>query len=99
MTNRRWQISRRTLLRGIGASLALPFLDAMRPLKAFGGESAVKPPVRMACMYFPNGVWEKTWVPQKAGAAHEVPVALPPLAKPKEDFLVLSRLHKPTSPH
>ena len=71
MSQKTWQISRRTMLRGMGAALALPFLEAMAPVgRAFGASlpTAAKPPVRMACIYFPNGVWTKSWIPETAGA-------------------------------
>jgi len=84
-------LSRRTFLRGAGASLGLPLLDVMTP--AFG-ESKASPPVRMSCIYFPNGMWEKDWIPAKAGADYELPFALQPLAPHKDDVLVLTGLDK-----
>lgn len=85
------ELSRRTFLRGAGVSLGLPLLDAMTP--AFGAVAA-PPPVRMACLYFPNGVWEKDWVPSTSGAGYELPSALQPLAPHRDDVLVLSGLDK-----
>ena len=87
------RLSRRTFLRGAGAALGLPLLDAMRPLRAFGAAGG-SPPVRMCCIYFPNGVWEKDWNPAKAGADYELPFALQPLAPHKAEFLVLTGLDK-----
>jgi hypothetical protein len=52
------------------------------------------PPVRMSCMYFPNGMWEKDWNPAKTGADYELPFALQPLAPHKADVLVLTGLDK-----
>ena len=66
------QMSRRTFLRGAGVAVGLPLLDAMAPAWAAGGGT---PPVRMCCMYFPNGVWEKDWVPQQTGSDYELPFA------------------------
>jgi len=85
------ELTRRTFLRGAGVSLGLPLLDAMTP--AFGAVPGA-PPVRMACMYFPNGVWEKDWVPAKTGPDYELPFALQPLAPHKADVLVLTGLDK-----
>ena len=48
-------LSRRTLLRGAGVALGLPWLEAMTPVKAFAA-AARKNPVRMAVLYMPNGV-------------------------------------------
>src|SRR5689334_2410527 len=85
------RISRRTFLRGSGVALGLPLLDAM---PAFAKATAGQPPVRMCCMYFPNGVWEKDWVPQQTGSDYELPFALQPLAPHKADVLVLTGLDK-----
>src|SRR3989440_2760102 len=103
MSRKSWRLSRRTFLRGTGVALALPMLDAMRPLKsvaaagAEAGATAAKPPVRMACLYFPNGAWMDGWVPKAAGADFELPFALTPLEKLKNDVVVLSGLDKANS--
>ncbi len=55
-------LSRRTLLRGAGATVALPWLEAMAPSRAEASES-VKPPVRLAYFYVPNGVHMPAWRP------------------------------------
>ena len=60
MTNRPIPISRRTVLRGAGAGLALPWLEAMMPARAIAAQRA---PVRMAILYMPNGVREDMWTP------------------------------------
>ncbi len=58
-------LHRRTLLRGAGAALALPWLDAMTP--AFAAETTARPPKRFAWVYIPNGVVQEAWHPQTAG--------------------------------
>ncbi len=83
------ELSRRSFLRGAGVALGLPLLEAM----AFGAAKA-SPPVRMSCLYFPNGMWEKDWNPAKAGADYELPFALQPLAPHKADVLVITGLDK-----
>jgi len=83
--------NRRAFLRGAGAALALPFMPSLLR----GAEP--KPPARMALMYFPNGVWEKAWVPAKTGADYEPPFSLEPIAPVKSDVLVLSGFDKPNS--
>ncbi len=55
-----WRISRRTLLRGAGVSLALPFLEVMTPLSARAA-SRQRPPLRLGCLYLPNGSPESAW--------------------------------------
>ena len=79
MSTKSWQLSRRTFLRGAGAAIALPMLDAMRPLSAFANAAATKAPVRMAVMFFPNGVWPEGWIPKTTGSNYELPFALSPL--------------------
>jgi hypothetical protein len=90
-------------LRGSGVMLSLPLLEAMgKVLPTSSPEAAapssvapaVQPPVRMACLYFPNGVWEKNWFPTEAGAEFQFPFALEPLARHKQDLLVFSGLDK-----
>ena len=51
-------------------------------------------PLRTAFIYFPNGVWEKSWVPEKAGDAYALPPSLQPLAKVRSEITVLSGLDK-----
>ncbi|MFT5126564.1 MAG: hypothetical protein ACI8W8_000158 [Rhodothermales bacterium] len=79
-----WQISRRSLLRGAGASLALPWLDAF-------ADSAA--PVRMAVLYMPNGVNPHHWTPKGEGADYECSRILKPLDGLRSEFSVLSGLH------
>jgi hypothetical protein len=86
------------MLRGMGAAVALPFLEAMGPLgRAFAATALVRPPVRMACLYFPNGVWTKSWIPEAAGADFALPYALEPLAPFKSRLNILSGLDKAAS--
>jgi len=99
--SRKWMLPRRTFLRGAGAALSLPMLDAMRPVRsALGAESALDaatPPVRFAALYFPNGAWMKNWIPEKDGEAFELPFTLTPLEKVRSEVLVLSGLDKANS--
>src|SRR5690242_11819914 len=98
-------ISRRTFLRGAGVALGLPLLDAMGPVLgrphalARAGEPGkpVRPPVRMACIYFPNGVWQRSWIPAEEGPGYGLPPSLEPLAPLRSEVLVLSGLDKATS--
>jgi hypothetical protein len=84
-------LSRRTALHGMGATIALPWLDAMTPRRALASEKA-RPPVRLAWVYVPNGVQMKHWTPAKEGADYELPELLAPLKDLREDFSVLSGL-------
>ena len=92
-----WRISRRTMLRGLGAAIALPVLDAMLPTKAFAAKRGATPPLRTAFLYFPNGVWQESWIPAATGADYALPYALEPLAGFKSSINVLSGLDKAAS--
>ena len=81
-------LSRRTLLRGFGTAVALPFLDSMSPALA----AVKKPPVRMAFLYVPNGIIMKDWTPAVEGAGYKLSKTLEPLAAYREKMLVLSGL-------
>ncbi len=82
-------IPRRTLLRGLGASLALPFLDAMVPagLRGLAAPGRVH---RFQAFYVPNGMAMEYWSPQTVGRAFELTPILEPLAPFREQMLVLS---------
>ena len=81
-------LNRRTLLRGIGAAVALPFLDAMSPALA-----STKPaPLRVAWFYVPNGIDMRNWVMPDPGPLHNLPQILQPLESIKSDVLLLSNL-------
>ena len=72
------RLSRRTVLRGIGASLALPALEAMQPHVARAAEPAA-PPRRMAFLMVPNGVHLPDWTPADEGYDYTLPYILDPL--------------------
>jgi hypothetical protein len=82
-------LTRRTVLRGIGASLALPFLEAMVP----SARAAVKPVRRFLTFYVPNGMAMEYWSPKAEGASFELSPILQPLAPFRDQMLVLSGLH------
>lgn len=84
------RLSRRTLLRGAGASLALPWLEAMTP--SLARAAATPAPLRLAVLYVPNGVNMVDWTPAAEGAGYELPAALQPLAARREQLLVLTGL-------
>src|SRR5580700_5895632 len=91
-------LHRRTFLRGAGAALALPWLEAMVPRSseaAAGAASSVasgKPPVRMAFLVTPNGVSPSAWEPKEVGANFTLSPTLEPLAPVKSEVMVLSGL-------
>lgn len=79
-------IPRRTLLRGTGASLALPFLEAMAPAL----RAAAKPTHRFLAFYVPNGMAMEYWSPRGEGARFELSPILEPLTPFRDKMLVLS---------
>ncbi len=92
---RTWQISRRTVLRGLGAAVTLPLLDAMQPTSlwaATAGSAANVPPRRMAFFFVPNGVNLAHWTPQSEGYGYDLPSILQPLERVRDEVCVLSGL-------
>jgi len=86
--------SRRRFLRGCGTMLALPWMGSALPRSARGSDATIKPPVRAAFIYFPNGVWEKSWVPQTTGADYELTPSLQPISDIRGDVTVVTGLDK-----
>lgn len=88
------QISRRTILNGLGVSLSLPWLEAMGPATAWAENADPKTvaPNRMAFLYVPNGKHMPDWTPQQTGRDFELSPTLKPLEPVKEKLLVLSGL-------
>src|SRR5881397_609193 len=85
-------LPRRTVLRGLGATIALPFLDAMVPAFSLRGKAAAKPAHRFQAFYVPNGMAMEYWSPKGDGAGFELSPILEPLAPFREQMLVLSGL-------
>jgi Protein of unknown function (DUF1552) len=75
-------ISRRTVLRGAGATIALPLLDAMIPAATALAQTAAKPTPRMGFVYFPHGAVIKAWSPTETGTGY----TMSPILKPLEPF-------------
>ncbi len=88
-------LSRRTLLRGLGTSLALPMLDSMVPALGFAAtatDGAKQAPLRLAFTYIPNGVNYAAWKPVGEGVGYAFSPTLKPLEKYREDLMVLTGL-------
>ncbi|MSV34360.1 MAG: DUF1552 domain-containing protein [Bryobacterales bacterium] len=84
-------LPRRTFLRGLGAAVALPWLDAMVP--AFAAPAQKKTPVRLVFGYVPNGMMMRDWTPKGVGKDFEFSRILKPLEPFREDVLILTGLH------
>lgn len=98
------QLSRRYLLRGAGASLALPLLNAMVPQRLIAAPSTFKPLAsspaahpRLICCYVPNGVNIFKWKPQQVGRDAELSPTLQPLSRHRQDMTVISGLGHPAA--
>jgi hypothetical protein len=87
-------IPRRTVLRGIGAALALPLFDSMIP--AFAAPAPIK---RLGVVYVPNGMTMRQWTPAAEGAGFEFTPVLKPLEAHRERLLVLSGLNSTPPPN
>jgi hypothetical protein len=92
MINTSKHLPRRLFLRGLGTTLALPFLDAMTPAFAAPRLGATKPAVRLGFIYVPNGIIAAGWEPTGDGAAFEFNSTNQPLAPFREHTLLLSGL-------
>ena len=85
-------IPRRTFLRGLGVTLALPLLDGMFPAFAAVGDDAAKPVSRLGFVYVPNGIIMDQWTPAGDGSAFELTPILEPLAPFRDRLVILSGL-------
>lgn len=91
-----WLLGRRHFLRGIGASLALPLLDCMRPLRATEGASASRPR-RSIFIYLPNGVNTNDFEIAEAGPNYKLSRILSPLEKHRANITPISGLYHPNA--
>ena len=85
-------LSRRTVLRGLGAAVALPLLDGMVPAMSAMRNTAARPVARFGAVYVPNGMFMRNWTPKTEGAGFEFTPVLKPLEPFRDDLLVLSGL-------
>ncbi len=87
-------ISRRTVLRGMGASIALPMLEIMTP-RLRAAELAADKVARMVCVYTPHGVRNSTWYPEKTGLNYTMSSTLEALTPLREKVSILTGLCHP----
>lgn len=98
--NSRKPISRRTMLRGAGVAMSLPLLDVMRvgSSNAAAASTTTSHPVRMCCMYFPNGVADGGWEPEKvdeAGRLLKLNSFMEPLEAFRSDIIIPRKMWTP----
>ncbi len=85
-------LSRRTVLKALGAAVPLPLLDAMAPALTALERTAARPPVRLGAVYVPNGVIPGKWFPATEGSAFEFSATLKPLEPFRDRLLVIGGL-------
>src|SRR5437660_12633730 len=85
-------LSRRTFMRGtLGATVALPFMDAMIPALS----AAPTSPFRFGAVYFPCGVWPDTWHPEKEGSDFAFKPVMQPLEPFRDQLVTVSKMKAP----
>lgn len=93
-------ISRRNVLRGIGATIALPFMESLVPKSLLANTPVgnnYQRPRRFAAVYMPNGVHPDRWTPTRLGKDFELSPLLQPLHRVKDKILILGGLHNRNS--
>jgi hypothetical protein len=89
----RKHISRRAVLKGVGATIALPLLDAMNPAAtAWAQTPAAAPPTRFAFVGFPHGAIMDRWSPQQTGSSYTMSPILEPLTPFRQHLTIVSGL-------
>jgi hypothetical protein len=96
-------LSRRQVLKGAGATIALPLLDAMIPAGTALAQTAAASSPRLGFVYFPHGALQEEWTPTQIGRDFEFPFILKPLESVREHVTVVSGLRnkggESSSPH
>jgi hypothetical protein len=99
----RKHLSRRAVLKGAGATIALPLLDAMIPARTALAQTAAAASPRLGFVYFPHGALQDQWEPARTGRDFDVPFILEPLAPFRDHVTVISGLRnkggESSSPH
>src|SRR5262245_3340021 len=85
-------LPRRTFLQGLGASMALPLLDAMVPASTPLAQTPAAPHPRFGAVYFPNGAIMEQWTPATPGPGFEFPSILKPLEPFRDQLVVVTNL-------
>src|SRR3569833_88309 len=85
-------LNRRTVLRGAGAMIALPLLDAMVPATTILANTAAKPLVKLGFIYFPHGAIREKWTPEKEGMDFELTPILAQLKPFQKQLTLISGL-------
>jgi Protein of unknown function (DUF1552) len=99
----RKHLSRRAVLKGAGATIALPLLDAMIPARTVLAQTVAASSPRLGFVYFPHGALQDQWTPTRAGRDFDFPFILKPLEPLRDHVTVVSGLRnkggESSSPH
>ncbi len=99
----RKNLSRRAVLKGAGATIALPLLDAMIPARTALAQTAAAASPRLGFVYFPHGALQEEWQPTKVGRDFDFPFILKPLEPMRDHVTVVTGLRnkggESSSPH
>ncbi len=90
----RASLPRRTFLRGIGVTLALPLLESMVPALTATVRTAANPRRRVGFVYIPNGAILERWTPATSGSGFEMPLILQPLESFRDSLVVVSNVSR-----
>ena len=95
----RKHLPRRTVLRGLGVSVALPLLDAMIPAATALAQTAARPKSRLSCIYIPHGATMDLWTPKEVGRDFAFSQILRPFEPFRDSVTVISNLaHRNVAP-
>ena len=90
-------LPRRTFLRGVGVTVALPLLDSMVPAQTPLARTAANPASRLSCIYVPHGATMYKWTPTAEGSGFAFTETLSPLEKLRDRVCVVSNLAHPAA--
>src|SRR5688572_31027033 len=91
-------LPRRTFLRGVGATVALPLLDAMVPAMTALAQTPARPRTRFGAVFVPNGAIMESWTPAGGERDFELSPALKPLERFRDSMVVISNLTRAATP-
>jgi len=87
-------LPRRTVLRGLGAAIALPFLESMAPAMTPLVQTSARPPLRFGAVYLPNGCTMDYWMPKTTDGSLEITPVLKPLEPFRNQMTVINNLSR-----
>lgn len=93
----RKHLPRRTFLRGVGATVALPLLDSMLPAQTPLSKTTAAPKSRLSCIYVPHGATMDKWTPADEGTGFALPEILAPIDKFRDRLSIVSNLAHPAA--